>query len=148
MSHFPDIWRGSNGLFREMNHVQRLMDRLVDDNASRSRTTTEPALWSPSCELTEEKDSFVARFELPGVSKDQIKVELNDNQLTVRAERRSEKKDEKKHYSEFSYGSFMRAFTLPAAVSDEKVNAAFEGGILTVTMQKTASSGARQISVK
>lgn len=148
MPNVPDFWRGSNGLFREMNQMQRLMDRLFDDSYARSRTGGEAALWSPSCELTEDKDSYTAKFEIPGVSKDQIKVELHDNQLTVRAERKSEKKDEKKHYSEFSYGSFLRSFSLPTPVSDEKVNAAYENGILTVTVAKSAPGGARQISVK
>ncbi|MGZ3670932.1 MAG: Hsp20/alpha crystallin family protein, partial [Bdellovibrionota bacterium] len=114
----------------------------------RSRQPAEGALWAPNCELSEDKECYVARFEIPGVPKDQIKVELRDNQLTVRAERRAEKKEEKKHYSEFSYGSFMRSFPLPTPVSEEKVNAAYDGGILTVTMQKTTPSGVRQISVK
>ena len=148
MSNVPDFWRGSNGLFREMNQMQRVMERLFDDPAARPRASSEPALWNASCELTEDKDAFTARFEIPGVNKDQIKVELHDNQLTIRAERKIEKKDDKKHYSEFSYGSYMRSFTLPSPVSDEKVSAGYENGILTVTMAKTTPSGARQISVK
>lgn len=147
MANFPDFWRG--GLFREMNQVQRLMDRLFEDQALRARgSANEPTLWSPNCELSEDKDSFTARFEIPGVTKDQIKIELHDNQLTVQAERRAEKKDEKKHYSEFSYGSFMRSFTLPAPVSDEKVEAGYDSGVLTVKMQKKTPGGARQISIK
>jgi len=148
MSNVPDFWRGSNSLFREMNQMQRLMERLLDDPSARNRTSAEPSLWSPSCELTEDKDGYTARFEIPGVSKDQIKVELHDNQLTIRAERKFEKKDDKKHYSEFSYGSYMRSFTLPTPVSNEKVNAGYENGILTVTMAKTSPGGAKQISVK
>lgn len=148
MANFPEFWRGGGNVFRETNQLQRLMERVFDDPALRVRASTEPALWSPSCELTEDKDSFTARFEVPGVSKDQIKVELHDNQLTVRAERKTENKDEKKHYSEFSYGSYVRSFALPAPVSDEKVDAAYDNGILTVKMGKKTASGARQISIK
>jgi HSP20 family protein len=147
MSNLPDFWRGS-GLFREMNQMQRFMDRFFEDSSMRQRTTSEPALWSPSCELTEDKESYTARFEMPGLSKDQIKIELHNNQLTVCAERKSEMKDEKKHYSEFSYGSYMRTFTLPTPVSDEKVNASYENGVLSINMAKTTPGGARKISVK
>jgi HSP20 family protein len=147
MPNVPDFWRGGN-FFREMNQMQRLMDRFFEEPSLRSRTAGEPSLWSPTCELSEDKEFYTAKFEIPGVSKDQIKVELHDNQLTVRAERKTEKKEEKKHYSEFSYGSYMRSFTLPTPVTDEKVNAVYENGILTVTMAKTSPNGARQIAVK
>lgn len=147
MPNVPDFWRGGS-LFREMNQMQRLMDRLFEEPILRGRSSSEPSLWSPTCELTEDKDFYTAKFEIPGVSKDQIKVELHDNLLTIRAERKNEKKDEKRHYSEFSYGSYMRSFTLPTPVTDEKVNAAYDNGILTVTMAKASAGGARQINVK
>ena len=61
---------------------------------------------------------------------------------------REYEKDEKKHYSEFSYGSYMRSFPLPTPVTDEKVAASYENGILTVTMAKATPAGARQITIK
>ena len=111
---------------------------------------TDPRAFNPSCEFTEEKDKYVARFEVPGVPKDQIKIEVHENTLTVSGEKKEEKKEDskKRHYSEFSYGSFFRTFTLPSKIDAEKVAATYDHGILTVTMAKTEAAKARQITVK
>lgn len=107
-------------------------------------------------DLEEDKDKYYLKFDLPGITKDQIKVELNDNVLTVSAERKSfEEKGEKpdakgkrhRFFSELSYGSFSRSLTLPGVVDQKQVEAAYENGVLTVTVPKARSSEPKQIAI-
>jgi len=84
------------------------------------------------------------------VFKDQVKVEVNNDQLTVHAERKDEKQSEnnKKYLSEVYYGSYTRSFTLPTAMDEKKIDAKFENGILTITVLKTEALKAKQIPVQ
>jgi HSP20 family protein len=85
------------------------------------------------------------------MKKDEINIDLNENQLTVSGERKfeNERKDRNFHNVESYYGSFSRSFYLPEIVNQEKVNAAYENGILSITLPKdTKKVNKRQISVK
>jgi HSP20 family protein len=106
--------------------------------------------FSPSCEISENKSHYLLKFDLPGVPKDQVKVEIDNNTLTVQAERREEEKREngKKFFSEISYGSYTRSFTLPGPVDEKQVEANFKNGVLTVAIPKTETSNAKQIKIQ
>lgn len=88
--------------------------------------------------------------DLPGVSKEQVKVEVNKDQLTVFAERKEEKKydSKKKFLSEVHYGFYSRTFTLPGSMDEKKVDAKFENGVLTVTVPKTEALQSKQIPIQ
>src|SRR3954454_5273423 len=89
--------------------------------------------------------------ELPGVSQDDVEVAVDDDVLTIRAEKRLEKKDDKERfqYVERSYGTFQRSLRLPFPVDPEQVKANFEHGVLTVTLPKTAQQErSRRIQVQ
>lgn len=122
---------------RDLLPFVRAMDRLGEDRG-----------FDLSCELQEDKDKFIAKFEVPGIPKDKIKIELNDNILTVSGEREAEKKDNKRHYTEFSYGSFTRSFSLPSQVESGKVSAVYENGILTVSVPKSEETKPKQIPIQ
>ncbi|MGE4131018.1 MAG: Hsp20/alpha crystallin family protein [Bdellovibrionales bacterium] len=144
----PSLWRRGSEPYRLLSRLQNDFDRLFEDFA-----VAEPRLmvpeFSPTCELSEDKSNYVMTFDMPGVKKEDVKIELDGNRLMVSAERREEKEmeDKKRRYSEISYGSYQRTFTLPSAVDDKKVDAKFENGVLTLTMPKTESSKAKQIAV-
>lgn len=142
-----ELWRGSRNPFREMQHQ---MDRLFDEfsNWPAAETTVAGAI-NPRCNVSEDAGNYYVKFEIPGISKDQIKVELNNNVLSVSAERKEEKKreDEKQYYSEFSYGSYYRSMTLPTAVDEKKVDANFENGVLSLKLPKIEGSKAKQIAI-
>ena len=152
-----DFWRGNMlSPSRDIGQFQRTIDRLFDDWAG-WRTAAKPGAvanytTSPSCEITENKSGYQLKFDLPGMSKDQIKIELHENQLTVSGERKEERKEEdkdkKSHFSELYYGSFMRSFTLPQTVDPEKVEARYDNGVLSVNLLKTAGGSVRQITIK
>lgn len=106
-----------------------------------------PPEFSPLCEITETSENYRLKCDLPGVKKEQIKVEVENNQLMILAERKKEEKKDKKHVSEMYYGSYSRILALPTSVDESKVDTQFENGVLTVTMPKAASSQVNQVAV-
>lgn len=94
------------------------------------------AVWSPQVEIFERDNKLVVRADLPGLNKDDIRVELQDNVLTIEGERRQEREEEKEgyHRSERSYGSFYRSIPLPEGTTGQNVKASFRDGVLEVTM--------------
>ena len=135
--------------FRDLLPHEDAFERLFNDlTAFRRSNTVQPDWFAPSCEILEDKANYLLKFDLPGVPKDKVKVEINDDQLTVSAERREEKTDQKKCMSEISYGSFTRSFTLPGPVDEKQVNAVFDNGVLSLTIPKTQATKAKEITIK
>jgi HSP20 family protein len=152
MSNALESWFDNKGLspFRDFSQVQESLDRLFNEFMTLKKTNGVQTLsFTPSCEIAEEDNNYILKFDLPGVTKDQVKVEADKDQLTIRAERKEEKTSEskKKYLSEMYYGSYTRSFTLPGPVDEKKVDAKFENGVLTVTVPKTESLKAKQIPV-
>jgi HSP20 family protein len=149
-SNFLDIVRNRlSSPYRELAHLQSEFDRLANDMMGFRSGAPSTFEFSPSCEVCEEESFYVAKFDIPGVNKDDIKIHLEGNQLTVSAERKEEKRsDEKKtRYSEISYGSYMRTFSLPAPVDEKKIEAKLDNGVLTVKIPKAQASKAKQIEI-
>lgn len=122
------------------------------DNPSRHPATRQAAtLWSPAVEVLERGNHLVVRADLPGLSKDDVNVDIDNGVLTISGERRSENEEERQGYfrSERSYGSFSRSIPIPEGVNEDQVNASFKDGVLEVTMPKPAeTSKRRRIDVK
>lgn len=145
-----DLWRGNKSPFRELSRMRSVLDRMFDDFPRwASRISEDGISFSPTCEVSEDNKNYYLTFDLPGVPKGQVKIDLVDNQLTVSAERREEKKKEEKktRMSEVSYGSYSRTLTLPAHIDEKKVDAKFENGVLTVTVPKTEATNVKHIAV-
>jgi len=108
-------------------------------------------LWSPSVEVADTPDALVLTAELPGLSEEDLTLTLDQNLLTIAGEKKSErevKDDERTLLTERYYGTFQRAFTLPATVDAEQISAVFDKGVLTITMPKTPQAKGRVIEVK
>jgi HSP20 family protein len=103
----------------------------------------------PMVDIEETKDDFVIYAELPGVSKDDVKINLADDTLTLSGEiKEPEKKDERKfHRIERSYGKFQRSFYVPMHIQSDKVKASFKDGILTVKLPKKEEVKPKEISI-
>ena len=146
-----ELWRGARrNPFRDLTRMETAFDRMFDNFPEvTARTGENRFTFAPSCEVSEENNHYTLKFDLPGIPKDQVKIELADNRLTVSAERKEEtRKDTKKvHLEELSYGSYMRTFTLPSAVDEKKVDAKYDNGVLTITIPKMESAKAKQIEV-
>lgn len=98
------------------------------------------AEWSPRIEIIEREGELLVRAELPGMSKEDVKVEVTDELITIEGERKAETREEKEgyFYSERSYGHFFRSIPVPEGAESEKVKASFQGGVLEVTMPMPA----------
>lgn len=105
--------------------------------------------WMPPVNIQETEDSFRLEADLPGLTRDDIHITLENNVLRLSGERKLEKdvKKENYHRIERSYGTFTRSFALPSQVDAEKVHAAFDNGVLTVTVPKTEQAKPRKIQV-
>lgn len=105
--------------------------------------------WNPRVDIAETQDSIVLEADLPGMKPGDFELSVENYTLTLRGERKFEKKTEGENYHrvERSYGSFSRTFTLPSTVNLETVNAEFNDGVLKVTLQKREEVKPRQINV-
>ena len=105
--------------------------------------------WAPPLDVHEDKDSFTIRAELPGMRREDIEVSIQDNALVISGERKEEKVGDgtEVHRQERYFGKFSRILTLPAAVANNNVKAAYKDGILTVTLPKAEEAKPKQITV-
>jgi HSP20 family protein len=136
--------------FRELRSLQRDVNRLLGGTFERGGSEMISGQWNPSVDISENKDSIVLEAELPGMSPDDVNISIENNVLTIQGERRFEKKQDEDnfHRVERSYGSFTRSFTLPPTVSSENVDAAFENGMLRLTLAKREEAKPRKIEIK
>lgn len=104
----------------------------------------------PNVEVKENGKAYTVTVELPGLDEKDVKATVEDDMLTISGEKKVERTDDKTHYSERSYGSFTRAFTLPADADPNAVSAQFAKGVLTVEIAKTAKprGQGKQIEIK
>ncbi|MFE8070436.1 Hsp20/alpha crystallin family protein [Marinobacteraceae bacterium S3BR75-40.1] len=124
--------------------------RLGSRTDETGRDLMQRADWAPAVDISEDKEAFYIHAELPGVKKDDIKVNVQDGVLTLQGERRDERdvEEEKRHRIERFYGSFARSFTLPENVDEEGVEAQYKDGVLNLKLKKTEKSKPRSIDVK
>jgi HSP20 family protein len=100
--------------------------------------------------MSETPNTIEVRMDLPGIKPEEIDIQLANGVLTVSGERKEEKEEKDKtfHRLERHYGSFSRSVTVPSALADDKVDAQYHDGVLTVTLQKTEEAKAKKIKVK
>lgn len=122
---------------REIESLHNTIQKYFDDFAPfNSPFLTEE--YSPKIDISEKENKVVVTAEIPGVKKEDLKLTLQDNILTIEGEKKNESVvDEKDYYrKERRFGSFKRTFTLPFEVESEKVNADFKDGVLTIKLNK------------
>lgn len=109
-----------------------------------------PSTWSPEVDIGEEDGRFVVKVELPGVDKANVKITTQDNILTIRGEKKQERESKGSNYHrvERSYGSFQRSFSLPSSVKNDKIEASFSDGVLSVALPKAEEAKRKAIEVK
>lgn len=130
--------------FSFMRRFTEDMDRLFDDFGFGGNLMSpgfgsgfdQMSSWSPQMEVFEREGNLVVHADLPGMSKDDLHVDLEDNQLILRGERRNEREENQEgvYHTERSYGSFYRSIPLPEGVDAEQANASFHNGVLEVTV--------------
>jgi HSP20 family protein len=135
---------------RTLRSLQREVDSLFDQFFNRSGDEGSSAVWAPQTDLVETDEDFQLRLDVPGMSKEDIDINLQNNTLTVSGERTSERTDEGEDYVrvERAFGNFHRTFTLPDAVDHENIEATYEDGVLSINVPKTEESTRRQIEIQ
>lgn len=137
--------------FRELRNLQDEMTRLFVGVSPRGLDREEMAggSWIPSVDIFEDKDRLVLEADLPGMNREDFDISVENNVITLRGERKFEKKVDGDNYHrvERAYGSFSRSFTLPQSVTADGAAAEFENGILRVSLPKREETKARKIEV-
>ncbi len=140
--------------FQELTSLQRQMNHLFDSFFGRTSWTPfeeNLSAWEfgPPADVYEDDKRLTFKVEVPGIDEKDVKVEVENNVLTVRGERKLEKdiKEENFRRKERHYGAFSRSFTLPTSVDPEKIEANYNHGVLTIDMPKRAEAKAKQIKV-
>ena len=105
--------------------------------------------WSPAMDVVETEDQYVLRADLPGVSEGDVKIELDENVLTISGERKSAHKETKEGYYrvERAFGSFSRMLTLPEGVDADSISANFDRGVLEVKIPKPEQRKPRKVEI-
>ncbi len=124
------------------------LDQFFTDFDKVSSNTS--VTFKPSVDISEEKEDYVLRAELPGVLKENIKIEVKENRLTLSGKKESAVEGEKGEYRyvESAYGTFSRSFELPRNVSGDSIRAEFLNGVLTLRIAKAKEALSRSIEIK
>jgi HSP20 family protein len=133
---------------REMDEVQNRLRRFFGEGfPAEGVPLTEPVGWLPVVEIVETPEELMLTAELPGMAKENVEVMFENDVLTIRGEKKEEKKegngDKRYHLWERNYGAFQRSFTLPRAIDATRIVAEFTDGVLKVRMPKTEPAKAK-----
>jgi HSP20 family protein len=135
---------------RELDSLQSDVNRLFDSFfGSRPGDGIRRQRWVPAMDLVEEDDSLVLRADLPGMSEDDVNIEVKDGVLTVSGERKAEEKKQGEGYYrvERAFGSFSRSLSIPEGIDPEQVSAQFDNGVLEVRIPKPAERKPHRVQI-
>lgn len=124
--------------FRDLIRIQHGLERLA---------TNGPQGWAPAVDLCETQDSFVFTVELPGLARDQVRIDVHENKLTLQGRREARVSCESYLQVERGHGEFCRTFLMPHAVNAEGVTADLVDGVLTITVPKNPADAPRRVVV-
>jgi len=138
--------------FKDLLSLQDRMNRLFDESVRNVKPGDEAlssAIWSPAVDIYETDDEVVVKAELPEVNQKDIDIQIENNTLILRGERKLNKETKKEnfHRIERAYGTFSRSFTLPGTIDQEKIRADYKDGILKISMPKREETRPKQIKV-
>ncbi len=138
--------------FRDLIEISQDMDRLFEEGIGHRFRHAHPFrnVWVPAVDMCETDDEVIVRAEIPGINKEDLIVEVESDHLILRGERRFERNVKSEHYHrvERAHGEFYRALPLPAPIRQDKIQANYRDGVLSVSLPKTEPSRARTIEIK
>jgi HSP20 family protein len=138
-----DLWRGERSpfsLFNEMDRLFSQFNRPTEGNESLMS-------FAPACDIEELDDHFLISVDVPGMKREDLKIEVVDNRLVISGERRDEREWKEGRRNERFYGKFERSFQLPTGVDFSKIEANYENGVLELAVPKAESAKPRTIQI-
>jgi len=135
--------------FAGFGNLRSVFNGLFDENLGRSSTQPSVSKWYPAVDVLESKDSYLIRAELPGMKREDIKVEVKDGTLVLSGERKSKKPADGVEYRhvERVTAKFWRSFSLPETVKQDGIEATYKDGILEIRVPKAEEAKPRQIEI-
>ncbi|MFH1943643.1 MAG: Hsp20/alpha crystallin family protein [bacterium] len=137
--------------FRDLVNIQDEMNRIFNAFFTRSPEKAEEGslLWTPLVDIVETDEEITVMAEIPGMRKEDVKISIQDNILTLKGEKKQEKESNKKnsHRMERSYGVFEKSFSLPSSIQTDKVKASYKDGILTIHLPKAQEAKPKEIDI-
>lgn len=136
--------------FARVGNYRALFNDLFDENLARSPAQPSVRQWHPAVDVLESKDAYLIRAELPGMKRDDIKVEVKDGKLVVSGETKSDKPADGVEYRhvERVAAKFWRSFALPETAKSDGVEATYKDGILEIRVPKAEETKPRQIEIR
>jgi HSP20 family protein len=140
--------------WKELEEMEKRLSTVFGPVPSAARGDKKEAIavaeWSPLVDITEDDKEYVVKAEIPEMKKDDIKINVHEDVLTISGERKYEKEEKGKKYHrvERAYGSFMRSFTLPEDADGTKISAEYKDGVLKVHLPKSEKAKPKAIEVK
>lgn len=133
---------------RDILNIQEEMNRIFN-NFARPSEGQRGVLWSPQVDIYESDDGITVELEIPGMSKDDVNIRIQDNVLTLKGEKKQDEDTKGKnfHRVERSYGTFERSFSLPSSIQTDRVRATTKDGVLTITLPKAEEAKPREIAI-
>ena len=146
-------WGGSP--FRTLQRMADDMDRVFEDFGfgrlpRPAWGETGAAMWAPEIDVFQKNNELTIRADLPGLKREEVSVDITDNEICIQGERKHERGEEREGYyrSERSFGSFCRVIQLPEGTITEQAKATFKDGVLTITLPKAAAARPRRIAIE
>src|SRR5271157_907150 len=138
-------WEGQRGSSNPQDHFARIFNDLFERAGQESNLTT----WAPAVDIFENEHELVVKADLPDVDPKALDIRVENNLLTIRGERKFEKKTTEGNYLrvERAYGSFARSFSLANTVNSEAIKADYQNGVLTLSLPKREEAKPKQIKV-
>jgi HSP20 family protein len=138
--------------FFELENIQKQMNQLFDFSLSRGPggdTTLLGGQWAPAVDVYDSKDNLLVKADLPGLTKDEIEVSIQENHLVLKGEKKKDHEIKEENYfkTERYYGSFFRTIPLPSEIDAAKVEAKYQDGVLTLTLPKKEEAKPKQITI-
>jgi HSP20 family protein len=142
-------WEPVGELHTMQNEMNRLFNTFFDSPTPSNGGNAAVRRWIPAMDVVETEDHFVLRADLPGLAENDVKIEAEDNVLTIAGERKSEHEQRSEGYYrvERAFGSFSRSLTLPEGVNADAIQASFDNGVLEVRIPKPEQHKPRKVQI-
>ncbi len=138
-------WNPADDLFDIQDNINRIFGNYLSARGPQAKVIG----WMPPVDITESENEYIIKADIPGMKKEDIKIAIENNTLSISGERKEEKEEKGKNFvkKEKSFGSFMRSFALPHSVDAKGIKAAYKEGVLNVTVPKSEDAKPKEIKI-